>query len=46
MTADGIFEKMGKSNAARKELMHQMKLFCKHQILFDIELGKTELPIS
>ena len=46
LTANEIFEKLGKSNRERNELMHQMKLFCKRQILFDIELGKTELPIS
>ncbi|CAI2186510.1 4946_t:CDS:2 [Funneliformis geosporum] len=37
---------MGKSNRKRSELMQQMKLFYKCQIPFDIELGKTELPIS
>ena len=42
MTADKIFEKMGKSNSARKELMYQMKLFRKREKPFDIELGDTE----
>ncbi|PKB96716.1 hypothetical protein RhiirA5_385157 [Rhizophagus irregularis] len=42
MTADEIFKKMGRSNYARKELMHQMKLFCKCEKPFDVELGDTE----
>jgi hypothetical protein len=46
LTADKIFEKMGKSNSARRELMHQMKLYRTRQIPFDIDLGSTELPIS
>lgn len=43
MTADEIFKKMGKSNTARKELMHQMKLFRIREKPFDIDLGDTEL---
>ena len=46
MTAVEIFAKMGKSNIARSDLMHQMKLFRTRQAPFDIELGKYELPIS
>lgn len=46
MTADGIFEKMGKSKSARKELMHQMKKYRTRQEPFDIELGNTEFPTT
>ena len=45
LTANQIFEKMGKSNDERRELMYQMKLYRKRQMPFDIELGKNELPI-
>jgi hypothetical protein len=44
MTADEIFEKMGKSKSARKELMHQMRNYRTRQEPFDIELGDTEFP--
>jgi hypothetical protein len=37
---------MGKSNAARKELMHQMKNYCTRQKPFDIDLGDTEHPTT
>ena len=43
MTADKIFEKIGKSKVARKELMHQMKLFRTREKPFDIDLGNAEL---
>ena len=46
MTADGIFEKMGKPNVARKELMHQMKLYRSREKPFDIELSATESPTT
>ncbi|GBB85293.1 hypothetical protein RclHR1_11850008 [Rhizophagus clarus] len=44
ITADEIFEKIGKSKSARKELMHQMKKYRTHQVPFDIELEDTEFP--
>ncbi|GBB85292.1 hypothetical protein RclHR1_11850007 [Rhizophagus clarus] len=44
ITADEIFEKIGKSKSARKELMYQMKKYHTRQVLFDIELGDTEFP--
>jgi hypothetical protein len=46
MTADKIFEKMGKSKAARKELMHQMKKYRTRENPFDIDLGETEFPTT
>jgi len=46
MTADEIFKKMGKTNIARKKLMHQMKLYRSRKKLFDIELGVTEHPTT
>ena len=46
MTADEIFKKMGKTNIARKELMHQMKLYRSCEKPFDIELGATEHPTT
>ncbi len=46
MTADEIFKKMGKTNIARKELMHQMKLYRSREKPFDIELGATEHPTT
>jgi hypothetical protein len=44
--ADEIFMKMGKNNAKRKELMHQMKIYHKREEPFDIEVGATETPCT
>ncbi|CAB4413287.1 unnamed protein product [Rhizophagus irregularis] len=46
MVADEIFMKMGKKNAERKELMHQMKQYRKREKPFDIEIGDTETPYT
>jgi len=45
MAADDIFKKMGKSNAARKELMHQIKLYRIRQRPFDIDLGDSDIQL-
>lgn len=37
---------MGKTNSARKELMHQMKLYRTRQKPFDIDLGASEFPAT
>ena len=46
LTADQIFEKMGKLNDERRELMYQMKLYRTREKPFDIAFGITELPIT
>ncbi|GES82068.1 hypothetical protein RCL_jg10582.t1 [Rhizophagus clarus] len=46
MVADEIFEKIGKSKSARKELMHQMKKYRTRQVPFNIKLGDTEFSTT
>ena len=46
MTADEIFKNMGNSNAARKELMHQMRLYRMREKPFDTDLGITKIPTT
>lgn len=46
MIADDLFKKMGRKDAERCELMHQIKQYRTRQEPFDIRIGASEIPYT
>ncbi|CAG8691156.1 14096_t:CDS:2, partial [Dentiscutata erythropus] len=45
LAADEIFEKMGKTNISRRDLLYQMKLYRTREAPFDISYSISETPL-